>query len=86
MLLQHSCFDVCMIARDSVVNSRDLHAAIAQSATLRIAIDLHEGMSPAQLEQAARRSCSRPFKMPRDHQGSKPDRNPASEFRLRAIC
>jgi hypothetical protein len=67
MLLQHSCFDVGMIGRDSVVNSKDLHTAIAQSATLRIAIDLHERMSPAQLKQAARRSCRRPFKMPEDH-------------------
>jgi hypothetical protein len=45
--------DVCMISRDSVVNSKDLHTAMAQSATLHIAIDLHARISPAQVEQAA---------------------------------
>ncbi len=43
--------DACMIG--GVVNARDLHTAIAQSATLRIAIDLHQRISPAQVEQAA---------------------------------
>jgi hypothetical protein len=49
MSFQHSYFcrrngmvDVCMIGRDGVVNSNDLRAAIAQSATLRIAIDPHQ--------------------------------------------
>jgi hypothetical protein len=45
--LRNGMVDVCMISRDSVVNSKDLHAAMAQSATLRIAIDLHARISPA---------------------------------------
>jgi len=52
-LLRNGMVDACMIGGDSVVNARDLHTAIAQSATLRIAIDLHQRISPAQVEQAA---------------------------------
>jgi hypothetical protein len=69
-LLRNGMADAGMIGVDSVVNSRDLHTAIAQSATLRIAIGLHERMSPAQVEQAAGRSCSWFFKWPR----AEPDR------------
>ena len=72
--------DAGMIGGDSIVNSRDLHTAIAQSATLRIAIDLHERMSPAQVEQAAGRSCSWFFKMAKGR-----TRSMANEFRQHSI-
>jgi hypothetical protein len=45
LLLRNGMVDMCMIGRDGVVNSNDLHAAMAQSATLRIAIDLHHSVS-----------------------------------------